>query len=57
LCLSRAIVVGLAVHGREKLQYIFKNNITGDELNQINKSRQRKSHIYDGIISDSEKNI
>ena len=54
---NNAIVVGLAVHGREKLQDIFKSNITGDELNQNNKSRQRKSHIYDGIVSDSEKNI
>jgi len=55
LCLARAIVVGLAVQNKEKLQDTFKNNITDNELKEINKSRQSKSQIYDGIISDSEK--
>ena len=50
LCLARAIVVGLAVHNREKLQDIFKNNIADNELKEINKTRQSKSRIYDGII-------
>jgi len=40
LCLSRAIVVGLAVNNREKLQDTFKNNITDNELKEINKTRQ-----------------
>jgi len=55
LCLSRAIVVGLAVDNREKLQDTVKNNITDKELKEINKRRQRKSKINQGIISDNEK--
>jgi len=55
LCLARAIIVGLAVHNREKLQDTFKNNITGNELNEINKTRQSKSKINQCVISDNEK--
>lgn len=52
LCLARAIVVGLAVNNREKLQDTFKNNITDNELREINKARQNNSKIDQGIISD-----
>ena len=55
ICLTRAIIVGLSVYNPEKLQDIFKNNISDNELKEINKSRQCKSRIYEGIISDSEK--
>jgi len=40
LCLSRAVIVGLAVNNREKLQDTFKNYITDNELKEINKIRQ-----------------
>ena len=43
------------VQNKEKLQEIFKSNITDDELKQINKSSQSKSRINEGIISDNEK--
>ena len=55
ICLARAIVVGLAVQSKEKFQDIFRNNITDEELKQINKYRQCKSRINEGIISDNEK--
>ena len=55
ICLARAIVVGLMVQNKEKLQDIFSNNITGEELKQINKNRQSKSRINEGIIDDNEK--
>ena len=55
LCLSRAIVVGLAANNREKLQDTFKNNVTDNELKEINKTRQSKSKINQGIISNNEK--
>jgi len=54
LCLARAIVVGLAVNNREKLQDTFKSNITDNELREINKARQNKSKVDQGI-SDNEK--
>ena len=54
-CLARAIVVGLVAHNREKLQDLFRNNITDDEMKQINKFRKCKSQINDGIISENEK--
>jgi len=55
ICLARAIAVGLAVNNREKLRDIFRNNLTEDELKQINKTKQTKSHINQGILSDNEK--
>ena len=55
ICLARAIVVGLAVQSKEKFQDIFRNNITDEELKQINKNRQCQSRINEGIISDNEK--
>jgi len=36
ICLARAIVVGLAVNHREKLQSILKHNLTEAELKDIN---------------------
>jgi len=53
--LARAIVVGLVVQAREKLQDIFRNNITNEELKKINKNRQCKSRINEGVIGDNEK--
>jgi len=35
--LARAIVVGLAVQNREKLQDIFKNNVTDEEQTNYEK--------------------
>ena len=55
-CLARAIVVGLAVRNKEKLQEIFTGNLTEKELKQINKTRQSKSKIGEGIFSDNEVN-
>jgi len=44
ICLSRAtIAVGLAVNNRETLQDMFRNNLTEDDLKQINKTKQTKS--------------
>ena len=55
ICLARAIVVGLAVQNSEKLPDSFRSNLTEDDLKQINKTRQSKSQINEGIISDNEK--
>ena len=55
ICLSRAIAVGLAVQSKGKFQDIFGNNITDEDLIQLNKNRQCKSRINEGIISDNEK--
>ena len=55
ICLARAIVVGLAIQSKDKFQDIFRSNITDEELKQINKNRQCKSRINEGIISDNEK--
>ena len=41
ICLARAIVVGLAVHNRNKLRKIFSGNLVQKELKQINKTRQK----------------
>jgi len=41
ICLARAIVVGLAVHNRDKLREIFAGNLVQKELKQINKTRQK----------------
>ena len=56
ICLARAIVVGLAVHNKEKLQYIFKDNIRDSELKEINKSRRKElqSKIREGEITENE---
>jgi len=54
ICLARAIVVGLAINNKEKLQIIFKNALTPDELKQINKTCQNKSQIDKGTISANE---
>lgn len=54
ICLARAIVGSLAINNREKLQSIFKNALTPDELKQINKTRQNRSQINEGVISDNE---
>ena len=55
ICLARAIVVGLAVYHREKLQSILKHNLTEVELKDINYRRQTKTQINEGILSDNEK--
>ena len=55
LCLARAIVVGLAVHNREKLQDVFRGNIAEDEMREIDRRRQVKSQINNGVLSDNEK--
>jgi len=54
ICLARALIVGLAAHHKQKLGDIFRSNLTEDELKQINKTRQSKSRINEGIISDNE---
>ena len=54
ICLARALIVGLAAHHKQKLEDIFRSNLTEDELKQINKTRQSKSRINEGIISDNE---
>ena len=55
ICMARAIVVGLAVNHREKMQTTFKNNLTEDEIKQTNKSRQSKSEINENTISENKK--
>ena len=55
ICLARAIVVGLAVNHREKMQSILKHNPTEVELKDINYRRQTKTQINEGILSDNEK--
>ena len=54
ICLARAIVVGLAINNIEKLQSIFKNALTPDELRQINWKRQKKSQINEGVLVNNE---
>ena len=55
VCLARATVVGLAVQNKEKLQTVFKNNLTEDEMKEINKGRKDSSLINEGIVSENEK--
>jgi len=55
ICLARAIAVDLAVDIREKIGDILRNNLTEDELKQINKTKQTNSQIIEGILSDNEK--
>ena len=55
ICLARAIVVGLVVNHKEKLQSILKHNLTEVELENINYHRQTKTKINEGILSDNEK--
>ena len=55
ICLARAIVVGLAVNHKEKLQTTFKNNLTEDEMKETNKGRKDSSLINEGIVSENEK--
>ena len=55
ICLARAIADGLTVNNREKLGDIFRNNLTEDEIKQINKTKQTKSQINEGVLSDNEK--
>ena len=54
MCLARSIVVALANNNKEKLEGVFKNNLTEAELKQINTRRQTKTQINDGILSDNE---
>jgi hypothetical protein len=56
LCLARAIIVGLAVNHRDMIQALFKNNITTEEVAEINKGRQEttKTQLHLGILSDNE---
>jgi len=54
ICLARAIVVSLAANSIDKLQNIFKNNLTESKLRQINQTQQNKSQLNNGIISRSE---
>ena len=57
ICLARAIIVGLAVNHRDKIQTVFANNLTNDEVKEINKGRREtnKTQINQGILSDNEK--
>jgi len=55
ISLARAIAVSLAVNNREKLRDIFRNNLIEDELKQISKTKQTKSQINEGKLSDNEK--
>ena len=55
ICLARAIVVGLAANHRNTLQAIFTNKLTDEEVKDINKGRQTKTQINEGILSDNEK--
>jgi len=55
ICLARAIAAGLAVNNREKLGDIFRNNLTEDDLKQINKTKETKSQINEDILFDNEK--
>ena len=57
ICLARAVVVGLAANYRDILQTIFRNKLTNDEVKEINKGRQTKTKIIEGILSDNEKEI
>ena len=54
LCLARAIVVGLASRAREHLESILKDKVTKSEMIQINKEKQNKSQINQGVISNNE---
>ena len=55
ICLARAIVVSLAVNNLEKFHQIFKNNLTTEQLKEINKGRKdNKTQINEGILSDNE---
>ena len=54
LCLARSIIVGLAVYNKEKLESVFKGKLTTDEVKLLNKSRQNKTEIHNGKISDNE---
>jgi hypothetical protein len=60
-CLARSIVVGLAVNNKEKLQSVFKSNLTEKELNKINSGRHKNNHehkytkLNEGILSNNEK--
>jgi hypothetical protein len=56
-CLARSIVVGLVVNNKEKLQSVFKGNLTEAELKEINKGRQKRNYtkLNEGILADNEK--
>jgi len=56
ICSTRALIVRLTAHHKQKLKDIFRSNLTKDELKQINKNRQSKLQINEGIISDNETN-
>ena len=51
----KAIVVSLAINHKEKLQTTLKNNLTEDEMKEINKDRKGSSLINEGIVSENEK--
>jgi len=53
ICSARALIVRLTAHHKQKLKDIFRSNLTKDELKQINKNRQSKLQINEGIISDN----
>ena len=42
ICLARAIVVALATHNRDKLQDIFRERLSEDEVKEIKYRRQIK---------------
>ena len=54
LCLARSIVVGLVSKEKQHLESILKGKLTTDEMQQMNKDRQFKSQINEGIISNNE---
>lgn len=56
LCCVKSILVCLAYNHLEKLQLIFKNNLTENEINQINYKRQQQNYtnIHNGTFSTNE---
>jgi len=57
LCIARAIIVGLAVNHRDKIPTVFANNLTNEEVKEINKGRQEtnKTQINQGIYQIMKK--
>ena len=54
LCLVRSILVGLSFN-KEKLQDVFKGNLTAAEIKRINRGRKGNgTQINDGIFTDLE---
>ena len=56
LCLTRAILVGISSYSQEKLEEIFKDNLTKNEIDGINYKRRKENYtkINEGIFSNIE---